>query len=213
MKSLSSNLFNLFLVFAVVVITVLIVVPFRLVNIEQAERIANWINVYEKAQYSFSLVNEFEGTIIPTADEAGHVISEEYIKERLTPYFNVDIESLKEDAVKNYSYKMMNGKKVNRNSQFRFDKFIKTKDGVLLSLRQNHKDNTADNLPLFFMFVDINGIEKPNRIGQDIFIVNIYRNEIKPLGYGKKHAQLKFNCSPLGNGLYCAEYYLKGGMF
>lgn len=213
MKSLTSNLFNLILIFFVIVAIVLIIVPFRLVNLEQAQRIANWINVYEKAEYSFSLVNEYEGDIIPTPEETGHVISDEYIMDRLTPYFNLDENSKTEEGIKNYSYRLMNGKAINKNSQFYFDKFIRTKDGVLLSLRQNLKDNAEDNLPLFFMFVDINGVEKPNRVGQDIFIINVYKNEIKPLGYGKKHAQLKLNCSPLGNGLYCAEHYLKGGMF
>ena len=63
------------------------------------------------------------------------------------------------------------------------------------------------------MYVDINGVETPNRIGQDVFFINIYKDRISALGSNKDYAKLKSNCSPIGNGLYCSEYYLLGGRF
>ena len=63
------------------------------------------------------------------------------------------------------------------------------------------------------MFVDINGKEKPNRIGQDIFFMSVYKNSVTALGNGKNHARLKTDCSPIGRGVYCSEYYLLGGSF
>lgn len=192
---------------------VLILSPFNLTNMEQAQRIAKWINVYERLNYCFSLVKLHEGSVIPNLGEAEKIISEEYIIERLLPYFNIDDDKLSLVAFPKYRYRMLNGQMVNKGNQFYFEKFTTTKDGLLLSLKENQRDNVVDNSPLYFMFVDINGEEKPNRIGRDIFIINIYRDSIKPLGKNKKHARLRINCSTLGNGLYCSEYYLRGGTF
>ena len=61
------------------------------------------------------------------------------------------------------------------------------------------------------MFVDINGKKKPNKIGEDIFFISIYKDKIAPFGSTRKHAELKKNCSPLGSGMYCSEYYLRSG--
>ena len=70
-----------------------------------------------------------------------------------------------------------------------------------------------EKTPLYYMFVDINGEEKPNRIGQDIFFFSVYKNHVTALGNGKSHAKLKADCSPIGRGVYCSEYYLLGGSF
>ena len=61
--------------------------------------------------------------------------------------------------------------------------------------------------------IDINGVDKPNRIGQDIFFLSVYKNHVTALGKGKNHARLKTDCSPIGRGVYCSEYYLLGGSF
>ena len=112
-----------------------------------------------------------------------------------------------------YSYRKLNGALITKDSQFYFDKFIIDKDGTILSVRKNEHQIISEVQPLFFMFVDINGVKKPNRIGRDIFFVNIYRNNISALGNGRLKSKLKSNCSPIGTGLYCSEYYLLGGKF
>jgi hypothetical protein len=63
------------------------------------------------------------------------------------------------------------------------------------------------------MFVDINAEDKPNKIGQDIFFMSVYKDRVAALGNGKTHARLKADCSPIGRGVYCSEYYLLGGSF
>ena len=52
-----------------------------------------------------------------------------------------------------------------------------------------------------------------NKIGQDIFFMSIYKDKVTALGNGKNHARLKADCSPIGRGVYCSEYYLLGGGF
>ena len=193
------------------VIIILIVLPFNLINMEQAQRIAKWKSEYEQLSYCFSLVNLHEGSIIPTEEKVGKIITEEYILERFKPYFNLVEVDLRE--FKKYSYRKMNGSLIPKDSQFYFDKFIVDKDGTILSIRKNEHKIISEVQPLFFMFVDINGVEKPNRIGRDIFFLNIYRNNISALGNGRSRVKLKSNCSPIGTGLYCSEYYLLGGKF
>ena len=88
-----------------------------------------------------------------------------------------------------------------------------SKNGMIFSLRKSNKSPTTEKHPSYFMYIDINGVEKPNRVGQDVFFINIYKDRISALGSNKDYAKLKSNCSPIGNGLYCSEYYLLGGRF
>lgn len=211
MKNFSFSLFNVVSVILILVIVVLIVLPFNLINLEQAQRIAKWKSEYEQLNYCFSLVNLHEGSVIPTDSEVGKIVTDEFILDRFKPYFNlaeVDLNHLKK-----YKYRRMNGSLMPKESQFYFDKFIIDKDGTILSVKKNEREIISDIQPLFFMFVDINGTEKPNRIGQDIFFLNIYKDHITALGNGRDYAKLKSNCSPIGTGLYCSEYYLLGGRF
>ena len=213
MNHLKFSFFNIFSVISIILVLVLILVPFNVINLEQAQRIAKWLKVYEEMNYSFSLVKMYEGTIIPDKNEADKIITEEYIVERIAPYLNIENDAKIQTKIEDYSYRLLNRKNLKKNNQFSFNKFLKTKDGMLLSVKENQKENLIDITPLYFMFVDINGEEKPNQIGKDIFIINIYKDNIKPLGTGRGHASLKVNCSPIGTGLYCAEYYLLGGSF
>lgn len=213
MKHLKFSFFNIFSVISIILVLILILVPFNIINLEQAQRIAKWLKIYEDLNYSFALVKLHEGTIIPEKNEAEKVITEEYIVERIAPYMNLENDTKVQVEIPKYTYRLLNRNIVKKNNQFHFSKFLKTKDGMLLSLKQNQKENLMDLTPLYFLLVDINGEEKPNQVGKDIFIVNIYKDNIKPLGTSRGHASLKVNCSPIGTGLYCAEYYLRGGSF
>ncbi len=218
MKNLSFSLFNVLALFSVILMIILIVLPFNLINLEQAERIAKWKSEYEKLNYSFSLVGLHEGKIIPTETEAGKIITDEFILQFLSPYFDLTGDIGFE--IPKYKYRKMNGQFIHKNDQFYFNKFVQVKNGVLLGIKKaenfkNTKENNknGDERPLYYMFVDINGKKLPNRIGQDIFFISIFRNHVTALGEGKTHALLKADCSPIGCGLYCSQYYLLGGQF
>ena len=107
----------------------------------------------------------------------------------------------------------MHGVPVKKTSRYYFDEFVRTNNGVLLGFNQNDSETASEKSPLYYMFVDINAEDKPNRIGQDIFFLSIYKNRVTALGNGKTHARLKTDCSPIGRGVYCSEYYLLGGSF
>ncbi len=208
MKNLSFSLFNVISVFLIVLLIILIVIPFNLIDMEQAQRIAKWKTEYEQLNYCFELVNIHESSIIPTNEEAKIVVSDEYILERFQPYFNFKDNKFKE--LKKYKYRRLNSRPIKKDYKFYFDKFVTDNDGKLYSIKQNDVKIISEQQPLYFMFIDINGTEKPNKIGKDIFFISIYKNYAKALGYNRGHAKLKINCSPIGSGLYCSQYYLLG---
>ncbi len=211
MKINSGFVFYVFSICAIIVLLVLIILPFNINNLEQAQRIAQWKSEYENLKYCFSLVDLHENSIIPTSEEAGVVITDGYILERLKPYFNLENDNLIEK--KRYKYRRMNGRPIDKKGNYYYNKFLKCKDGAFISVKKNESEITTDKQPYFYMFVDINGTKKPNRIGQDIFFINIFRHHISALGHDISHSLLKTNCSPIASGVYCSEFYLLGGRF
>ena len=211
MKNFSFSIFNIVSIFSIILLIILILVPFNLINLEQAQRIAKWKVEYEKLNYSFELIKMHEGTIVPSSEEVGKIVTEEYMLERAIPY--IKLQSEKPEVLENYKYRKMNGVPVKKTSRYYFDKFVKTTNGVILGFNENDSEIVSDKTPLYYMFVDINGEDKPNRIGQDIFFLSVYKNNVTALGKGKNHARLKADCSPIGRGVYCSEYYLLGGSF
>lgn len=194
----------------IIILIIIILIPFDLFDMKQAQRIAKWKSVYEQLEYSFSLIKLYEGTIIPKNITNNTSINDDYIINKITPYMNLSSDKFVNNK---YKYKKMNGRPLSKNSQFYFDKFLKRKDGVYIGIRKNQTDYKNNNQPLYIMFVDINGEKKPNRIGKDIFFLNIYTDKITALGKNADHSVLKSNCSPIGGGFYCSEYYLLGGRF
>lgn len=202
MKNLSFSLFNVISMGLIVLLIVLMLIPFNLGDVEQAQRIAKWINVYEKMDYSFNLIKTHENFVVPE-----NILDETSYLEFLKPYLNV-----KEDIkVKKHKYRLNNGRRVEKNSQFYYTNFVETKDGCYMGIKERQSVLSADNKPLYYLFIDINGKQKPNRVGKDIFFINIYRDKISAVGDKEKHAKLKANCSPIGTGFYCSEYYLHSG--
>ncbi len=180
---------------------ILILVPFDLINLKQAQRIAKWLSVYERVSYSLDLIKLNEGYIIPSAEETGTIITEDNVKNLIYSYMSIDNTAKK---VKKYSYRKLNGTPVKKHKPYYFEDFVLTKTGETIGIKEIQSK-------LYYMFIDINGAEKPNRIGEDIFFIKLYPDKYEPMGEGVKYANLKLGCSPLGSGLNCADYYLHGG--
>lgn len=206
MKMRIDNLVKIFLLILLIAITALYSGNASKPDFDQAKRIAAWKSEYEKLKYCFGLVNLYEGSIIPAEG-----ITEEQLKQRLIPYFNTDGNT--KVNFKKYKYTKRNRTKVRKDGPYFFDDFFQTKDSMLLSVKKADMFAVNENTSKFIMFVDINGIEKPNRIGKDIFFINVYADTISPAGFGADRATMKTNCSPVGSGVYCSQYYLLGGRF
>lgn len=199
--------FYIFSTLIIVILIILIVLPFNVNNLQQAQRIAVWKSEFERLDYCFSLAKMYEHSMIPKKDNP----SEDDELRFIMPYFNMD----KDNYIlkKKYKYRKKNGRPAGKNSLFNFDKIYTLKDGKLISLKKNPNANINKNMPAFFMLMDINGRKRPNRIGQDIFFISIFKDHIEALGHDRPYVALKTNCSPLGSGVYCSEYYLLGGRF
>ncbi|MBQ9245187.1 hypothetical protein IJ182_02850 [bacterium] len=211
MKKSSIKIFNIVAILLIIFLIFLIILPFNINNLEQAQRIAVWKSKYEDIKYCFSLINLYESSIVQTEMESGKLLTEETLTEKIKTYFNMA--NNPEYSSKRYRYRRMNGRPYLKTEQFYFNKFLKCKDGTIISVRKNESEIFSEKQPLYFMFVDINGKKKPNRIGQDIFFISIFRKHIEPLGHDQPYSALKTNCSPIASGVYCSEYYILGGRF
>ncbi len=201
-------IFNLLSIISVIAIILFIYIfmSFRLVNLSQAERIAKWQTEYEELVYCFNLVKTFEKNIVD--EDVNNTISDIELFEKIKPYFNLSDNHMK--YIPEYKFKKLNGKSIKKNEEFYFNKFFYAKSGILLSIKQNSSKIIDKSQPLFYMFIDINGTNSPNRIGEDIFFINIYPNTVKPVGHEASNVRLKTNCSPIGSGIFCSKYYLYG---
>ena len=58
------------------------------------------------------------------------------------------------------------------------------------------------------MQVDVNALKKPNVVGKDIYLINIYKNKLVPFPTNKSDEQtLKEDCEH-GEGVGCSTIYL-----
>ncbi len=210
-KISSTTVYNTSAILIIIVLIILIILPFNINNLEQAKRIAKWKSEYENLQYCFSLVKLHENSIAQADIVSKELLSEEAFIEMIKPYFT--FAENPEYKSRRYGYRAMNGRPVGKTKQFYFNKFLKLKDNTIVSVRKNISEIMGINQPIYFMYVDINGRKKPNRIGQDIFFISIFNDHIEPLGHDRPYSALKTNCSPIGSGVYCSEYYILGGRF
>ena len=67
---------------------------------------------------------------------------------------------------------------------------------------------------LYQVIVDINGGEKPNKFGKDVFWLSRTQNDgggIRPYCYDKTDAEVNKDCSATGEGTCCAEKIRRAG--
>lgn len=97
---------------------------------------------------------------------------------------------------------------------------IFTLDGILYSISQTGGSNDQDDNGIYDfnyigsngVFIDVNGPNKPNRFGNDVFM--LVRNQdgsVMPLGYNLPDSKINQDCSKQGKCLYCAEKLRRNG--
>lgn len=97
---------------------------------------------------------------------------------------------------------------------------IFTLDGILYSISQTGGSNDQDDNGIYDfnyigsngVFIDVNGPKKPNRFGNDVFM--LVRNQdgsVMPLGYNLPDSKINQDCSKQGKCLYCAEKLRRNG--
>lgn len=177
------------------------VVPFSVSNLGQAEFIADWKNYIEQVSYSFEALREYKKTKNLSVEDA---------IERIMHY--MDAEPVLKQNVVRYRFKMMNGNFYQKMNLERFDKIYYDVDGRLLGLEYGDLNCRKNiNKPCATVWIDLNSAKRPNIVGKDIFVYEIYSTGIEPYGKGMKIESLQQDCSKMGTGLSCSRYYLMGG--
>lgn len=189
-----------------------ILVPMNLSNLKQAERVSLWKNTYEEIKYSIDVMKAKRPELseLIASGKAGDTIEAFDI---VKPYLNIKDDDSYNDKLKNYHYKFLNGQKVKKKSDFYTDDFVILESGVIMGFKVNNDVVNSNNSHRAIMLFDVNGFDRPNRIGKDVFGLYLYSDRIEPFGEGYSDLALKTNCSPLGTGVLCSKYYLIGGAF
>lgn len=177
-----------------------IVVPFSISNVKQAKFIAAWKDYMGQVTYSYEILSEYKKNNELTRDDAF---------EKLMGYLNAGEVSKNSQELVGYKYKMLNGKFY---QNINLDKF----DAVYVDIQNRiigvEKGKTCSSFqPCRTVWIDINGKDKPNIVGEDIFVYEIYSDGVMPYGKGLGIDSLRRDCSRSGSGMTCSEYYLIGG--
>lgn len=147
----------------------------------------------------------------------------EYLDKYYTPYMKV-IEYCDTYAKCNYKSVAPWSRYNGSNSYTGFNAYsripIFTLDGILYSISQTGGSNDQDDNGIYDfnyigsngVFIDVNGPNKPNRFGNDVFM--LVRNQdgsVMPLGYNLPDSKINQDCSKQGKCLYCAEKLRRNG--
>ena len=176
------------------------VVPFSVSNIKQAKFISEWKNYMAQVSYSYETLAEYKKT--NNLDDKASV-------KMLMNYLDATLVSDK-NSLKNYKYKMMNGNIYQKIKIDRFDEIYKDVNHRLIGVQYMEKGCSL-NLPCQTVWTDLNGTLKPNIVGKDIFVYEIYKDSVSPYGKGVSVKTMKEDCSKFGTGMLCSQYYILGG--
>ena len=202
----------LILIFTIAVIAA-VIFPLKIIDFNQAERIAKWKSFYPELVYSFDLMKIQEKPLIEKYKSNPDLSSKEFFN-LYKKYLNVDTENNMKTDYSKYHHIFLNGKIIKSISKYRADEFLYLKNGMIIGFTASKRNsNNLKTAPLGILFADIDGKSKRNFIGKDVFVVLVFPDRIEPMGYNASRQEMKEDCSPVGSGLKCAAYYLVGGSF
>ena len=206
MRLKAFTIIEIILIFFAIAIVSAVIIPLNLTDTSQAKRVAKWHKVFKELQYSFNLIIIQDGSILGNNPDS---ITQGELFDRISPFLDIANDE-KQIGFDKYKYKYRNKTYIRKSSRYYFDDFFMMNGDVIGSLKKNPEHEKDNNQPYAYMFVDVNGFEKPNRVGLDIFFINIFNDKISAYGEGYPLQDLKAGCSKIGKGLFCSKYYLVG---
>ena len=207
MKFRAFTILEILIIFFAIFIIAAVMMPLSMSDASQGQRVAKWHKVFSDLEYSFNLAKAQNGSIF--GDNPSAMTSEEYF-EQVKPFLDIDNTADYSKDFAKYRYTYRNKTYVKQSSKYYFNKFFMMKNNVIGAIKKNTESEDNRPMPYAFMFVDVNGFKKPNKIGADIFFVNIFNDKITAYGDGYSISKLSAGCSKIGKGLFCAKYYLVG---
>ena len=170
---------------------VLFITYFTYSNAKYAIFISKWQRIFEEAKYSYLVF-----------------LTKKQDMSNLTNFFPVQREEKSNlpKVINNHKYYFKNGKSLNSDSKYYIEKFYILEDNSLMGIKILDTEEKSG-----IIIFDMNGKKGPNRLGKDIFGVDISKNSIEPFGYKNTEEEIIRNCSIEKHGAFCSEFFLIGG--
>lgn len=199
------SLVEIVILFFVITAVFLAVVPLSVSNIKQAKFISEWKNYMNQVEYSYETLKEYKKE---------HPLNHKESVNRLMKYMDGRDIHADSKEIKNYRYKMMNGNFYQKMNIKKFDKVYLDERKRIIGVEYEKTDNENrcnNKTPCATVWVDINGKKKPNIVGKDIYVYELYVDKAEPYGMGMDISDLKYDCSHRGTGMSCSAFYILGG--
>lgn len=206
------NMVEIMIVVCLLLTTVVLCIPTIFNNSKQARIISGWKRLYGEMQSNFEVFNVGDANTVDKICASNVEAKDVEIFKVISPYMNVDLSKNTAD-LKSYNYKFKNGAQIPMQSMFFTRFFSYQENGNIVGFKWMTCHCTKER-PCATVLFDMNGVEKPNRMGQDIFGVFIYKDRLEAFGAEiKDNDELERDCAGHTNGTSCSEYYLRGGKF
>lgn len=183
---------------------------------QESDLIYSWKQVLISAQYSYKV------TVLTQKPLLDEVIKKNG-SERNIAVLNLLRATLNTKGVKptapvepltNYKYRFLNGKQIPDDSHYHVTDFVYSPNGkIVIGLNWLREDCDETEDACGVILFDLNGKKAPNRLGLDVFGVNIYRDRLAPFGAGMDYQKNQQNCQRFETGVTCSQFYLMGGQF
>ena len=186
-----------FIVFVIILCCLFIAMPFFIGNKYNGKNITIWAQKFSNIQYAYSVLR------IQMEEDNSNFMSSKF-QHKLKTFLRET-----KTVTSNYKPEFLNKK--NKFDTYVFDRYFENVNGLILGFKWINPKCSGREL-CAVMSVDINGYEKPNVWGKDIFAVNFYSDTVEPAGKRLSMNKILKDCSKAGTGVYCSAYYLIGGL-
>ena len=188
----------------------LVFMPMSIKSTVQANSITKWKDCYKKLTYAQDAILKQEQSDILTSFKRVTTpeARENLFIEIMKPYFR-----LKDSKVpRKYKVKYMNLSLVAQKDIFYTEEYYYADNNIIVGIK-DVPNNIDDDDTKFIMTFDVNGIMPPNTWGKDVYGIAVYREKVEPIGGNLRIEEQGMDCSPMGTGTSCSNYYLIGGGF
>lgn len=180
------------ILFVIFLIVAFLVAPFSIDDTMQAKNTSRWRSVQQDFINILSSVNN--------TNEADSLnFNKEFVQVIDNQFSNV---------VKYYKINYLNGNYPE--PDYNFDNYRLTNSKAIISYKMF--DTPKDGIYGLLMY-DVNGQNKPNVWGKDVFGFNVYPDRLEAFCMHDTLNTQRQDCSKRGTGLCCSNYYLIGGNF
>ena len=198
-KTKAFSMVELTIVAFLLATTIVLCIPAISNNTKEAKIISAWKRNYAELQSNFEVFN---------------ISDKENIHLNLelpSTYLNVDI-TKDTNSLKYYHYKFQNGGQISMQSTMFTKRFAYQENDNIVGFKW--LDCTcSEHVPCAVSVFDMNGTKAPNRLGEDVFGIYIFKNRIEAFGADYTTEDIEKNCNGQSTGMSCSEYYLRGGKF